>query len=522
MKSPFRRVFRRIIARPSLAVSLVGLLAFCVGETLSFLRPPLPRVHDEASYLLASDTFASGRWTNPRHPLWPYFETFHVLHEPTYASKYPPLPGFFLALGQIVTGAPIVGAWIGVALGCAGVCWMLYGVTRPRWAFLGGILAALHHGIHGGIPGWGSCYSWSQSFWGGGPAMLGGALVLGGWARWRRRADVRIALSISLGAVILAGTRPFEGLLVCFPVILGMIRRGFRAGEPGVACLVTMLVVLGPSAALMARYNHEVTGSALSLPYSIYESTYNPAPIFAVFQSPKPMPGYRHAELKRFFEDWCTGQIDRQRIPGGWWAYHRERLGWMRAFFVGPLLFPLLALPWSLQGRRCREALGLIGVVVGVHLLTVGIQPHYAAPVAGCFFLLVVEGMRRLATISVRRVHYGVMFNRLTCLFVVLNLVMVAVERVKEPPGWESARAGMERSLLAKGGRHVVVVRYTPEHDLLHEWVTNRADIDAAGVVWAREMSDMQSLRRHFEDRTFWLTDADARVPTLKAFPGKP
>ena len=34
------------------------------------------------------------------------------------------------------------------------------------------------------------------------------------------------------------------------------------------------------------------------------------------------------------------------------------------------------------------------GLVVLAHMLTVGIQPHYAAPVFGRFMLLVVEGLR--------------------------------------------------------------------------------------------------------------------------------
>src|SRR5205085_6989460 len=76
--------------------------------------------------------------------------------------------------------------------------------------------------------------------------------------------------------------------------------------------------------------------------------------------------------------------------------------------------------------------------------------------------------------------------------------------------------------LLKEGGKHLVLVRYRyPEHNLDDEWVFNRADLDQATVIWAREL-DTQSNRlllERFAGRKVWLGEPDTRPPRVVPYP---
>lgn len=82
-------------------------------------------------------------------------------------------------------------------------------------------------------------------------------------------------------------------------------------------------------------------------------------------------------------------------------------------------------------------------------------------------------------------------------------------------------RANILTQLRADGRRHLIIVRYGPQHTPHREWVYNEADIDGAKVVWAREMDTAQNhkLLAYFADRRVWLLEPDVEGAHLVPYP---
>jgi len=252
-----------------------------------------------------------------------------------------------------------------------------------------------------------------------------------------------------------------------------------------------------------------VTGSPTRLPYMVNQQAYG-WPMTLYWYQPHPTSA-QPKELRAYY-DWELSEHNKF-LPDA--IVQKGQFLW--GFFLGPCLtIPLFFLR---RDRKIRPLLVAGGVLLVAVLFEQTGYPHYFAPATGLLLVMVVQGIRHLC-----QTRLGATFGPLIPAMLALTLL---VRMVAEPLGLEfrtlagrlswccqvkesMARADLEKKLFALPGQHLVIVHYGPKHNFSREWVYNRADIDAAKIVWARDMgTGNEELKRYFSTRRVWNVQDD-------------
>lgn len=531
--TPFIRLYRRT----RILVLCFGIIGFILPASYGYFNSfPVPHVHDEFSYLLAADTFAQGRLTNPTPAGWEHFETPHILVKPSYMSKYPPMQGLFLAAGQVVFGHPAFGVWLSCGAAAAAFFWMMLAWTRRRWAILGTVLMILFIGIDG---------YWAQSYWGGMAAATGGALFLGGFRRLFKKISISVTLLMTLGGIILVNSRPFEGTMMMIPGLFVLAVRLLRDGKSSCPQKIRRIVLPGillTAAALswMAYYNYRVTGSAVRFAYTEHQSQYFSTPLF-FFQNPSESALEGHERLQRLYRFLNESEFYRNaEVYGLPKISHLYPLyGFVCLITNIPyfLFFPPLMVFFYvgafLAAGKNKWMLFIFLVVLFtfacMSTATYWDNPHYAAPLICCFYLLLIEGIRCFFISAKKRSQKNL---TVALLMVVLTGSFVykyfyAEEwffplpktlkskdfsplklNLAEPHDLEiPKRATYLKPLIDRtadtGEKYLALVSYSNDYSIHDEIVYNRADLGNSSMIWAFDlgMEKNRNLLNFYTDR---------------------
>ena len=294
-------LFQRLAEHRVLSCVVVCLLTLGIrAALLPWVHVPKPAFQDEFGYLLAADTYAHGRLTNPTPPFWQHFESFHILQQPTYAAKYQALQGLVMAFGEKLFGEPWIGVWFSAGLMCAFTCWMLQGWVSSSLALLGAILLMLRIGVFS---------YWMNSYWGGALPAIGGALIFGALPRIGLRKQFGHAATLGIGLVILINSRPYDGailtVLAAGCLAWWLFRRARLAFAPTFTRVVPPIAgILAMAVLFLAYFDYRVTGNPFELPYQEHERQYAAAPVLA-WGAMHPEKVYRHEVMRRYWNEWA-------------------------------------------------------------------------------------------------------------------------------------------------------------------------------------------------------------------------
>jgi hypothetical protein len=530
------QAFGKLARKRGLSVAITGLAALSLRLAMLPLHPiPHPFYTDDFSFLFAADTFAHGRVTNPTPAMWTHFETLHITMHPTYSSMFFPAQGLVLAVGKVFFGNPWFGQLCVMALMCTALCWMLQAWLPPGWALLGGLLAVVRLGLFS---------YWIDTYVGGGAiAALGGALVLGALPRLTKSVRARDGLILASGIILLANSRPYEGLLLCLPVAWLLGRWCLSINDRRITSLmmrsaVAPLLLLIAAGSWMGYYNYRNFGSVLTLPYTVDRATYAVAPHF-VWEKESPEPAYRHRAMRDYYMTVELPEFRKIHSPSGFLPQTLLKGTRMVLFFAGiALLPPLFMLRRVLLDRRIRFLVVCVVILTIGITLEAGVRPYYLAPFTAAIYAVFLQTMRHLRVWRPGRQPIGMTMLRL---LITTCVVLAGVDLWAKPlhlrmpiaPGatWScecdntpqpgSDRAAMQSKLEKLAGKQLALVRYADDHDPSYEWVYNSADIDNSKVIWAREMDarSNEELIHYYKDRQVWLVEPDVAPDKLSLYP---
>jgi hypothetical protein len=300
------------VTRPSEPSSgtalLVGVVATAYFVFTAFHqdRDLFPKTHDESSYLLGMQMLAHGRLWMPKHPLADFFETFYVIVDPVYASKYFPRHRADVRADDLAALADVGAARRRQRRDRR----LLYRIITQLADGVAGLLAAILM----------ASLSWfrmlSILLFSQVPMLLLGLLVVWAWLRWRDKP--RFGWLIAIGAFAGWGaiTRPVDALVFAAAVGVGMLCSLWRtAAKRWVVAAGWVVLGAAPFLTVQLIFNKGVTGHVLQTPFAYYIDRDHPQTSFG-FHDYDPRDGAASSlpQKRDYYRNVIAPLVQRHRI----------------------------------------------------------------------------------------------------------------------------------------------------------------------------------------------------------------
>jgi hypothetical protein len=169
---------------------------------------------------------------------------------------------------------------------------------------------------------------------------------------------------------------------------------------------------------------------------------------------------------------------------------------------------------------------GLAGGVFAI-LLEGAASPHYLAPATAVIIAIVIECCRHLYA---RRIPIIPMLAATMTLVLALrigaqNLGLPYTQDLNYQSWCCKVQGNMNKLRITRAleripGEHLVLVKTKTDPFNLLQWIYNAADIDAARIVWARDLGPERDaqLAAYFHGRQVWVVDPNVEPATLAKY----
>ena len=495
------RIARReslVRRRGAVAVALISIAV--VWFTWDAVAP-LPKVHDENSYLLQADIFASLRWTAPSPPIPDFFEQPHVQVVPAVASKYPPGHALILALGSLAGFHALVPLLLtGVT---ATLIFLLAAKLSDTWTALLTWLAWLTAPI---------ILRFQPSYF---SELTTTPLVLASWwllLNWRE--DHRrkwlwwMALAIGWGAI----TRPLTMLAFAIPIGVVVLRDTGRRrswADLAVATAIGIAVL-----AILPLWSARTTGDWRVSPIEKYRLDYLPFDKMG-FTADTSAPRRAVSPVLKSTYDYFLSARKQQSLEA------LPHTAWDRVVQLAIALFQGARLPLALFAIvgvfACRGALRF-GAASSALLMAAHLPYAHWAPWTIYYMETVPVAAMLVATgagVAARRVSRNADAVRGVLALATLVVALFGAPLVRKWQLDHRLRARFDREFAAQLSRlpakpAIVFVRYSPRVVQHIAEVFNYADLAAAPVWVVHDLGPRNAdLRKLAPDRASFDFDED-------------